>query len=269
MPISILNTFGEAPIYVPLIVALTGFCLIWPVSLWRQDASLVDVAWGPGFAVQIMLAAGLAATFGERAVLIGTLVGIWSLRLGFVLIRRRIREGHEDGRYTDIRESWGKSFWWKSFFIVFLLQAFLQWLIALGPIAGVLAEDQATGWLAILGMAIACAGLTLESIADRELDRFKSTAHPESLLMTGLRAHVRHPNYLGEIIFWVGIAIICLEGGAWLGLISPILIALFLTKVSGAPILDERLTATRPEYVDYKRQVPALVPNFKPLKTAQ
>ncbi|MFK7943940.1 MAG: DUF1295 domain-containing protein [Paracoccaceae bacterium] len=252
----------ESPLLLPLLVALPAFCLIWPISVWQRDASLVDIAWGPGFAVQVLLAAWIAAPAGARAQLILVLICVWSGRLGFVLIRRRVREGHEDGRYADIRKSWGIGFWWKSLFIVFALQAVLQWMIALGPIAGVLAEDQSPQSLAVVGAIIAIAGLLLETLADFELDRFKATSRPGALLVTGLRAWVRHPNYVGEIVFWTGVALICVEGGAWLGLVAPVLIMFFLLKVSGTPLLDERLAATRPEYAEYKRKVPALVPRL-------
>ena len=255
-----------APLVVPLLVALVGFCLIWPASVWRRDASLVDIVWGPGFAVQCVVAAWLAAATGARTMLLLALVTIWSVRLGFVLIRRRVREGHEDGRYTAIRQSWGPAFWWKSLFIVFVLQAFLQWLIALGPIAGILAADQSLGGLAALGAATALGGLALETRADLELDRFKQSALPGTLLTSGLRSYVRYPNYAGEIVFWFGVALICIDGGAWLGLLAPILITLFLLKVSGAPMLEERLSATRPGYAAYKRSVPAFIPRLGPLR---
>lgn len=265
MPPSIPGFDAGGPVFLPLWVALIGFCAIWPLSVWRRDASLVDAAWGPGFAVQLLIAASVAAQLGARAGLLLALVCLWSARLGFVLLRRRWREGHEDGRYTSIRTSWGRGFWWKSFFIVFVLQAFLQWLVALGPISGVLAANQTLGGIAVFGAALAVGGLALETLADRELDRFKQTAPPGALLTTGLRAHVRHPNYLGEIIFWVGIGLVCLEGNAWMGLASPILITLFLLKVSGAPMLDERLGNTRPGYAAYKRSVPAFIPRLGPL----
>ena len=75
-------------------------------------------------------------------------------------------------------------------------------------------------------------------------------------MTSGLRAHMRHPNYTGEIIFWIGVALILVDGGVWLGLLSPVLITLFLTKVSGAPLLDERLSETRPGYAAYRARCP-------------
>lgn len=246
----------------PLGVALCAFALIWPLSVVREDASLVDLAWGPGFLLQLVVVALLVQGMTERGWLLLCLVGVWSLRLGLTLGLRRWREGHEDPRYTAVRKSWGPSFWWKSFFIVFVLQAVLQWLISLGPIAGLLADASPPGWIAVVGAIVAMSGLALETAADHQLDRFKKSAPEGALMQTGLRAHMRHPNYTGEIVFWTGIALVCVEGGAWLGLLSPVLITFFLTKVSGAPMLDEHLMQTRPAYEEYRARVPAFFPRL-------
>lgn len=247
-----------------LAAALIGFALIWPVSVARKDVSLVDILWGPGFLVQLAIVAWLTAASGARAILLLSLVGLWSLRLGWTLIRRRIREGHEDARYGSMRKSWGDGFWWKSLFVVFILQAFLQWLIVLGPAAGLLSADQRPGLLAYAGCILACAGLLLETIADIQLDRYKHAHRAgHGLLTTGLRAHVRHPNYTGEMIFWTGIALIVLDGGSLSGILSPVLIVVFLTRISGAPLLDERLSGTRPGYAAYRAKVPGFIPSFR------
>jgi steroid 5-alpha reductase family enzyme len=244
----------------PLIVAMVGFLAIWPVSVIRNDVSLVDLAWGPGFLVQMSVAAIVLPSLSAQAWLLLGVVGVWSLRLTWTLARRRLREGHEDARYTAIRDSWDPGFWWKSAFIVFLLQSVIQWLISIGPITGLAAASGMPGWLAYLGVLIAAVGLGLEALADQQLDQFKRTAGPGDLLQTGLRAHIRHPNYLGEIVFWVGVALITLDYGATVGLLSPVLIAVFLTRISGVPLLDERLSATRPGYGAYKAQVPPFLP---------
>ena len=108
-------------------LSLGVFLALWPVSVVLRDVSIVDAWWGPGF-----LAAALVAWPGgtdARTLLLLGLVGFWALRLGAVMIRRRLRHGAEDSRYQMIRKSWGPAFWWKSFFIVFLLQGVLQCVV--------------------------------------------------------------------------------------------------------------------------------------------
>lgn len=249
-----------AEFWVPLVCALVVFAALWPVSIRLGDVSIVDFVWAPGFLLQIGAALIVAVQVGGRAALIFCLIAAWSVRLGWTLIGRRLREGHEDPRYAEIRRSWGTGFWWKSVFIVFLLQAIVQWTIASGAIAGAIAANQAPGWLAWAGAGIALAGLGIEALADWQLDRFKRRNGPGKLLTEGLRAHVRHPNYSGEIAFWLGIAVIGIDGGVWLAALSPAVIAVLLVFISGAPFLNERLSTTRTRYADYRRRTPAFIP---------
>lgn len=249
---------------VPLAIAMLGFAALWPLSVVWRDVSVVDILWGLGFAGQLLIAVWVLPTIGAHGWIVLALVGVWSLRLTVVLVRRRSRHGGEDARYQSIRQSWGDSFWWKSFFIVFLLQAVVQWLIAVGPIAVLSAEAAPPEILAWAGVVIALAGLGLETIADQQLDTFKRTASDGELCTTGLRAHVRHPNYVGEMVFWAGISLVGLDADAWLALLSPVLLFVFLTRISGAPLLDERLEASRPAYAAYRKRVPGFLPRWIP-----
>lgn len=87
---------------VALLFALLGFAAIWLVSGWRKDASLVDIAWAAGFIVQLVLIAFLTASSGERASILLALIGLWSLRIGWTLVRHRIHEELEDARDTSM-----------------------------------------------------------------------------------------------------------------------------------------------------------------------
>ncbi|MEL7470657.1 MAG: DUF1295 domain-containing protein [Pseudomonadota bacterium] len=253
-------------IVLPWLIAVAFFSLIWPFSVLRKDASMVDLAWGPGFLLQFAVAYGLSADGGQRPEILLVLIAVWSARLGATLVRRRFADGYEDPRYTLLRESWGTGFWWKSLFIVFILQSFIQWLIIVGPITALAAPSSPLGVIGWIGCAMAAGGLVIETVADLQLDAFRRQQQRGALMTTGLRAIVRYPHYFGEIVFWIGIAVVCAEGGAWLGVLSPILITLFLLKVSGIPLLEEHLAATRPEFPAYRARVPALLPSLKVLR---
>ena len=240
----------------PLAVAVVAFAALWPQSVRMRDASIVDLFWAPGFLVQMLVAMAFLPPLNARGWVIFGLIAVWSARLSILMIQRRMEHPGEDPRYRMVRESWGEGFWWKSFFIVFLLQPVIQWAIVVGPISGLAAPVSPIGWLASAGIIIAVIGLGLETAADQQLRTFKREAPTGALCTTGLRAHVRHPNYVGEVAFWAGLALVVVEAGAWLGLISPILLAALLIWVSGATLIDERLSATRAGYADYRARVP-------------
>ncbi len=246
-------------------LALSGavFLALWPVSLALRDAGVVDAWWGPGFGAAALVVWWVAGGPGNaRSLILLALILIWSLRLGIVMARRWFRHEEEDRRYQMIRRGWGTAFWWKSLFIVFILQGVLQWLVALGPMSGMIADPAPLGLLGTVGVLIAFAGLTLEMVADIQLDQFKRNAPDRSLLTTGLRKHVRHPNYSGEILFWWGVWLIAAPVAPWWAILSPVLLTILLAKVSGAPVLAETLGTSRSEFAGYAEKTPAFIPRL-------
>ncbi len=118
---------------------------------------------------------------------------------------------------------------------------------------------------AIGGLALAFFGLGLESLADRQKGEFKRL-HPEAFCDWKLYRLVRCPNYLGEIVFWVGsfvAALPALEGwwawaGSLLGLVCIVLIMMGSTKRLERK--QEERYGQRPEYQRYVATVPVLFP---------
>ncbi|MEO1291400.1 MAG: DUF1295 domain-containing protein [Pseudomonadota bacterium] len=247
-----------------LAASLGWFLLLWPISVVRRDASVVDLVWGPGFgAIALLIWALGPQTTDTRTLIVLALVVAWAVRLGVYMTGRKLREPHEDPRYTKLRESWDPGFWWKSLFIVFLLQGFLQWLLTL-PVQGLLtapAQEMSPSAYAAAGLALA--GLAFEAVADRQLARFKQSNPPNALCRTGLWAVSRHPNYVGEIVFWWAIWLICVPvAGLWT-IIAPIVLTLLLRYVSGVPLLEEHLAETKPEFDSYARTTPMLLPEMR------
>ena len=82
----------------------------------------------------------------------------------------------------------------------------------------------------------------------------------------GLWKYSRHPNYVGEIIIWVGntvFAIPLLQGWQFLTVISPIFMYVLLRWVSGVPLLEakaDKKWGNDPSYIEYKRNTPVLFP---------
>ena len=108
--------------------------------------------------------------------------------------------------------------------------------------------------------------MTIEIVSDRQKSAFRNDpANAGRFINTGLWAWSRHPNYFGEIVLWIGIAIIAipvLQGWQWATLISPVFVTFLLTKVSGVPMLEEAADQRwggQEDYEAYKRATPVLV----------
>lgn len=208
-------------------------------------------------AVALLLSQDLDA----RALIVGTMVFVWALRLGSFLFRRVRRDGR-DGRFDEIKIDP----------LRFLMTWTLQGLWVLLTVACALAivtgtERRSIGWVAIVGIAVWIAGFVTEVIADRQKSIFKRNPGNDGRFITsGLWAWSRHPNYFGEIVLWTGIAIIALpvlSGWRWVMLISPVFVTLLLTRVSGIPMLEaraEKRWGDEDEFKQYISDTPVLIP---------
>lgn len=254
-------------ITIPLIsltILITSVVLLWLWSIRLDNASIIDIFWGPACAIPVWVAYALSAGYQPRKLLLLTLVTLWALRLAWYLAKRNIGHG-EDPRYTAMRAAAPEGIDPHIFTLkkVFLLQGVIAWLISLPAQLGVIYQHpQQLGWLAWTGMLIFFIGLFFEATGDYQLKQFK--AKPENkgrLMTTGLWAWTRHPNYFGDATIWFGLTMIALENPLGLiGIYSPFLMLFFLTKVTGKSLLEKGMRERYPEYDEYVRTTSGFFP---------
>lgn len=244
---------------------LACMLLLWAASLPLRNASIVDIFWGPGFALIALVTLCLADGYAPRQWLLAGMTVAWGLRLGIYLAWRNVGHG-EDPRYARWRariEAAGGSFALHSLVWVFGLQGLLMLLVSLPVMFGQLAAEPARlGWLAWAGAALWAAGFLFEAAGDWQLRRFRSDpANRGRVLDTGLWRYTRHPNYFGNALLWWGLWVTACDapGTAWTAL-GPALMTFFLLRVSGVTLLEQSLSASRPRYADYVRRTSAFVP---------
>lgn len=211
-------------------------------------------------AMLLLLAPGLDA----RSLILGALVIIWAVRLGSFLLARNLRSGGDD-RFDEIKRSklrflsvWTVQGLWVS------LTAAAVWI----TIAS--ASTVPLGWTTWVGLAVWVLGFGMEVVADLQKSRFKANKNNDGkFIQSGLWSVVRHPNYLGEILLWVGVFIIAapaLQGWQWVAILSPVFVVVLLTRVSGIPLLEakaQRKWGDDPEYLAYRARTPALIPGLR------
>lgn len=256
------------PLTASLLVCLLAFTGIWLIQVRLRDAGIIDYYWGPGFFV-IALVLGLLSGFTFPTLLLTAMVALWSVRLAWHLVARHRKSRTEDARYAAMRHAGGTSFWWKSLFTIFLLQGVLQWIIA-SPLHAAFLLPQvgsATDPAFLFGMLLFASGFVIESVADYQLAQFRDLAGSQGQLMTsGLWSRSRHPNYLGEIILWLGIGLcaFALTASFWV-FVGPVILALIIYYVS-IPITEKHLRSSRPAFEGYTARTPVLVPRIPGLR---
>ncbi len=117
------------------------------------------------------------------------------------------------------------------------------------------------------GLLVWLLGFSLEVMADRQKTRFRADSeNVGKFINVGIWSWSRHPNYFGEIVLWIGVAIIALpalSGWQCLTLISPVFVTILLTHISGVPMLEARADEKwggRADYEAYKTNTPVLIP---------
>ncbi len=190
-------------------------------------------------------------------IILSSLIIIWTLRLGTFLFLR-IKKAGEDKRFREIK----KSFSW--FFMAFTVSGMWVSICALCALTGISNGIELTG-VTYIGILLFVIGFTLEIIADTQKTNFRKLKdNKDKFITTGLWKYSRHPNYLGEIILWIGVAIISyssLEINQLFTLISPIFTYLLLVHVSGINLLEksgEKKWGDLNEYKKYKKETPRL-----------
>lgn len=122
------------------------------------------------------------------------------------------------------------------------LWVFLTLAAALGAITA--ARESSPGALALVGAGVWVAGFAIEVVADRQKQAFRrDPANRGRFVTTGVWAWSRHPNYLGEIALWVGVApvaVVGLAGWRYVTLVFPVFVFVLLTRISGIPLLEGR-----------------------------
>ena len=171
----------------------------------------------------------------------GILTGMvifWSVRLGSFLFWR-VRTFGGDDRFEKMKTRFF------NFLMAWVIQGLWVYLTMAAALAALTSKNSSTiSALEISGIVIWLFGLSVEIIADLQKTIFKlKQENKGKFIQTGLWSWSRHPNYCGEIILWVGVAITAFEslsGWQLTTLVSPIFVIILLTKISGIPMLEEK-----------------------------
>lgn len=192
--------------------------------------------------------------------ILSSLMVLWTLRLGCFLFYRVLKKG-EDKRFKELKTSPVK------FFMTWTLQGMWVSLCSLCALTAIASKTGVVvNGLFYLGVVIFILGFGLEITADVQKTRFRADPKNEHrFINSGLWSYSRHPNYLGEIILWTGIAISSfssLQGTQYFTLISPLFTYLLLVHVSGINILEkngQKKWGHLKEYEEYLKKTPKLL----------
>ena len=234
----------------------------WLVSLPLRNASIVDIVWGAGFVLVGWVAFAVGDGLQARRLLLALMVTVWGARLALYLLWRNAGHG-EDYRYVAMRKKAGDRFALQSLWMVFGLQGVIMWTVSLPlQVGSVPTSPDSLGPVEALGVALWAVGLCFEAVGDWQLARFKADpANAGQVMDRGLWRYTRHPNYFGDFCVWWGIWLVAAATGIGIvSIVGPLVMSVFLMRVSGVPMLERTIARRRPGYDEYARRTNAFFP---------
>ena len=236
-------------------------------GFWRV---VFFVSYGYGISVTVLCAAALCMVpegLGPVSVLHAAFVMLYGVRLTKFIAERDRKPGYAEA-IRELRAMERRIGPLKRVFI-WVACAALYVCMASPVLFGL--QRGLGGSFATWGIALMLGGLALEWEADREKSRFKDK-HPRRYCDQGLYRACRHPNYLGEIIFWCGVFVTGIPAYAaplhW-GLASLGLVCIVLIMLGSTRRLEQEQRqryADTPGFDSYAATTPVLFPGV-PLYT--
>ena len=251
------------PILVAAIADVAATAVVFAFSVLLDNSSVYDPYWSVAPPVVAAYWAAVAPTgrLGARQLLILGLTLLWGIRLTANWGRRWGGPADEDFRYREIRSKTGRGYWPASFVSIHLMPTVWVFL-GLLPLFPALAQPGDFGILDAAAGLVTLAAVVIETVADQQLRKFLRSPHqPGAVLDSGLWGRCRHPNYLGEVLFWWGLFLVGIAarpGWAWT-IVGPLSITLLFVFIS-VPWMDRHMRARHAGWAEQMKRVPSLVP---------
>lgn len=221
------------------------------------NASVYDPYWSVQPPV-ILIAFAINKELTFLGVLLLTVVSFWAIRLTVNWAYTFANLYHQDWRYTMLKEKTGVFYPVINFVGIHMVPTFVVYGCTL-PAVYAIRNGLNGGIESVVFLCVSLGAATMQGIADIQMHKFRKERNGV-FIRNGLWKYSRHPNYLGEILMWWGIAlsVICAEPKAWF-LAAGAAANTLLFLVVSIPMADRR-QARKDGFAEYKAQTRMLLP---------
>ena len=249
-----------------LIADVLATMVIFTASRLHRNSSFYDAYWSvlpPLLVAAWWVEADRTGVAGDpvRIGLLLAVVGLWAVRLTGNWVFAFPGLHHEDWRYAIFRDRAGRFAIVADLVAIHLIPTLQVFLGLLPAYVVVTRGDRPVGWLDAAAVIVGLVAIALEAVADLQMHRFVRARQPGAVMDRGLWAWSRHPNYLGELGFWISVALFGMAAAPttwwmWAGVVA--MAAMFYG--ASIPMMERRSLERRPEYHRVIETVPRLWP---------
>ncbi len=242
--------------------------IIWIAGIFLKTASIYDPYWSiqtPAIYLTLLIYYG---NYNIGNILFFIFIMLWAIRLtiNFIITFNDIT--YIDWRYSDIKNKTNKLYQIVNLLGIHLMPTILVFVASI-PAFSYIIDGYDFIALDIIGYVIIILAVFFELISDINIHVYKKNRTDRSeIINVGFWKYSRHPNYLGEILFWYGVLAIFLvhDFSNWYFMVGAILINLLFLFIS-IPLEEKKLITYKEGYLEYKKKTRMLIPlPFKLLK---
>ena len=252
------------PFYLSILIAdIVGTVVTFAFSCVFKNASVYDPYWSVQ-PVVILIALCFSTPLFVAQILPLIAICIWGTRLTLNWAYTFKGLAHQDWRYTMLSQTTGKFYPIVNFLGIHLFPTLVVYACVM-PAVFVFVYNPLFNAVSIIFFILSLSATLLQGVADCQMHSFRKT-RPTPFIRIGLWKYSRHPNYLGEILFWWGIGLfaVLLMPDKWWLLSGALLNTLMFFCVS-IP-LAEKHNSKRDGFEEYKKQTRVILPIYKRYK---
>ena len=248
-----------APLVNILLMDLIATVIVFIAGLFAKSPSVYDPYWSLQTFFLMLLALVEYGNWNWGTGIMLAIVAVYSIRLTWNFALGFHDIGYIDWRYVQLREKTGKAFPIVNFLGIHMMPTLVVYLASVPMFLYCLGWN--LHWMDAIAIAIMLGGVALELVSDMQMKRWIARRQSNcEVNRRGLWNYSRHPNYLGEILFWFGASVVLFRDleHTWYwfsGALAVLLLFLFIS----IPMIEKRFLTYKPAYADYKKTTSMLL----------
>ena len=248
-----------------LVADVVATVVVWLGGVALRTASAYDPYWSIQTLIIYTFIVARHNSWNAATVALWVVIFLYSLRLTTNFIVGFHSLSYVDWRYKMLKEKSGKLYQIVNLFGICMFPTLVVYAASLPAFTYANLDHYSP--LDIIGLVIVLLGTLLELVSDIQMKKFVKVRNDRSeVLKRGLWKYSRHPNYLGEILIWFGVALTLIIShiSYWylsLGAFINLLMFLFIS----IPMEEKHFKSYKPDYEQYKKETHTLLilPNKK------
>lgn len=234
-----------------LIADVIATVFVWLMGVIFKTASMYDPYWSLQTLAIYLLLLIRNNNWNVGTILLLVVISIYSIRLTTNFVLGFDSLSYVDWRYKMLHEKSGKLYPIVNLLGICMFPTLVVYSCSLPVI--VYAEIGSFTYFDIIGLSIVLFGVLLEFVSDIQMKRFiKTRTSKGEVINIGLWKYSRHPNYLGEILIWFGVAaVLVVSHYAYWYLLAGAVINLLMFLFISIPMEEKHLKEYKENYDEY------------------